>query len=234
MAGLSGASPANEGDGPPRIVALGDAALLVRFADRPDPVVTARAHRLARAVDASRPTMAGLGRPVPAHASVLVPFDPLSLEAGAVEAVLRDLLGREPAAAEPAADDQDPLEIAVRYGGPDGPDLDEVAAAHGLRPADVVERHAAARFRVLFLGFAPGFAYLGGLPPELATPRRAAPRERVPAGSVAVAGEHSAVYPRSMPGGWNLIGRTDAVLFDPRAEPPSPLVPGRIVRFVPR
>ena len=86
---------------------------------------------------------------------------------------------------------------------------------------------------MLFLGFAPGFAYLGGLPDRLVAPRRATPRERVPAGSVAIAGEHSGVYPRSMPGGWNLIGRTDAVLFDPDREPPSLLEPGAAVRFVP-
>ena len=85
---------------------------------------------------------------------------------------------------------------------------------------------------MLFLGFAPGFAYLGGLPGSW-SPRRATPRERVPAGSVAIAGEHSGVYPRSMPGGWNLIGRTDQELFDAGREPPSLLESGRLVRFVP-
>ena len=126
-----------------------------------------------------------------------------------------------------------PIEIPVRYGGEDGPDLEAVAAAHDLRPADVAELHAAAVHTVLFLGFAPGFAYLGGLPEQLVTPRRATPRERVPAGSVAIAGEHSGVYPRSMPGGWNLIGRTDQALFDAGREPPSLLAPGALVRFVP-
>jgi 5-oxoprolinase (ATP-hydrolysing) subunit B len=86
---------------------------------------------------------------------------------------------------------------------------------------------------VLFLGFAPGFAYLGGLPDAIATPRRPSPRERVPAGSVGIAGEQTGVYPLSMPGGWNLIGRTDAVLFDPLRADPALLKPGSAVRFVP-
>lgn len=218
---------------PARIEPIGDAALLVTLGDRPDPALTTRAHALARAIDAARVTSPGLGRPVPAHASVLVPFDPLLVEAAPLQAMLGGLVALGAEGPPPFVDD-DPLEIPVRYGGTDGPDLDEIAAAHGLRPGDVVALHAGASFRVLFLGFAPGFAYLGGLPPALVTPRRATPRERVPAGSVAIAGEHSGVYPRSMPGGWNLIGRTDVVLFDADADPPSPLRPGRVVRFVPR
>jgi KipI family sensor histidine kinase inhibitor len=233
VARLSGGPVAPRGAAP-RIEPLGDSALLVTFGDRPDPVLTDRAHALAAAINSRRSAIAGIGRPVPAHASVLVPFDPLELTADDVETALRDLLGRDGLPPADLEGDAPPLEIPVRYGGPDGVDLDELAAAHGLRPAEVVDLHADARFRVLFLGFAPGFAYLGGLPPELVTPRRATPRERVPAGSVAIAGEHGAVYPRSMPGGWNLIGRTDSVLFDPAAEPPTPLRPGRIVRFVPR
>ena len=217
----------------PRIEPLGDAALLVTLGPRPDPGLTARAHRLAAAVELAGAGHAAIGRPVPAHASVLVPFDPLALDSDELENLLRATLAREDAPPRPD-DDADPLEIPVAYGGADGPDLDELAAARGLRPSDVIERHAAARFRVLFLGFAPGFAYLGGLPPALATPRRPTPRERVPAGSVAIAGEHSAVYPLAMPGGWNLIGRTDTTLFDAQRDPPTPLRPGRIVRFVPR
>jgi KipI family sensor histidine kinase inhibitor len=126
-----------------------------------------------------------------------------------------------------------PVEIAARYGGPDGPDLELVAEAHRLSPASVIELHAGATYRVLFLGFAPGFAYLDGLPPELATPRRSTPRERVPAGSIGIAGRQTAVYPLSMPGGWNLIGRTDVTLFDASLERPARLAPGDTVRFVP-
>jgi KipI family sensor histidine kinase inhibitor len=211
---------------------MGDSALLVRLGTDADPDLTERAHRLADAIEAARTETPGLGWPVPAHASVLVPFDPLGATAADVRRVVDRLLA-EPTRPAAAASDEPAIEIPVRYGGSDGPDLESVAEAIGMSAADVVELHAGATFRVLFLGFAPGFAYLGGLPPDLRTARRSTPRERVPAGSVAIAGDHSAVYPLAMPGGWNLIGRTDACLFDPRADPPTPLAPGRIVRFVP-
>ena len=123
------------------------------------------------------------------------------------------------------------VRIPVVY---DGADLADVADLVGLTPEQVVARHAAARYRVAFGGFMPGFAYLTGLDPVLAVPRLAAPRTRVPAGAVAVAGEYSAVYPRATPGGWRLLGRTDAVMFDPtRDDRPALLVPGDEVRFVP-
>lgn len=124
-----------------------------------------------------------------------------------------------------------PVQIPVVY---DGEDLAEVAARTGLSIADVIERHSGAGFSVAFCGFAPGFAYLDGLPPELHLARRATPRTRVPAGSVAIAAGFSAVYPTASPGGWHLIGRTDAVLFDVHADPPARLTPGVPVRFVPR
>jgi KipI family sensor histidine kinase inhibitor len=224
------------GEALPRVDPFGDAAILVTLADRADPVLARRASETARAIEAARPWLPGVGQPVPAHASVLVPFDPLEIDLQDVQAavvrVLREVVaGRREGETEVTG--LSTIEIPVRYGGEDGPDLEAVAAAHDLRPADVAELHAAALHTVLFLGFAPGFAYLGGLPEQLVTPRRATPRERVPAGSVAIAGEHSGVYPRSMPGGWNLIGRTDQELFDAGREPPSLLVPGTVVRFVP-
>ncbi len=121
------------------------------------------------------------------------------------------------------------VEISVVY---DGPDLAHVAAATGLRRAEVVARHQGASYTVAFCGFAPGFAYLAGLPPELHLPRRTTPRTRVPAGSVAIASEYSAVYPRSSPGGWHLLGTTTASLFDAGRDPPALLAPGTSVRFV--
>ncbi|MEU0497264.1 5-oxoprolinase subunit PxpB [Mycobacterium sp. NPDC006124] len=113
----------------------------------------------------------------------------------------------------------------------DGEDLDEVARLSGLSPDQVVEAHTAATLRVAFGGFAPGFAYLVGGDERLHVPRRAEPRTRVPAGSVGLAGEFSGVYPRESPGGWQLIGRTDAVLWDVDRDPPALLVPGSWVRF---
>ncbi len=133
---------------------------------------------------------------------------------------------------EAAVDDVSPVEIHVRYGGSDGPDLAHVARAHGIRESDVVERHCAGDYVASFLGFAPGFAYLSGLDPALHTPRRSVPRTRVPAGSVAIGGELTGVYPSALPGGWNLIGRTERILFDPARDPAALLAPGDRVRFV--
>lgn len=123
--------------------------------------------------------------------------------------------------------------IPVVYGGEHGPDLEEVAAASGLSSDEYVRLHAASELRVLFCGFAPGFAYLGELPDELRVPRLATPRVRTPAGSVAVAGAMSGIYPAELPGGWRVVGRTPIVLFDPRREPPAYLAPGDSVRFEP-
>ena len=125
------------------------------------------------------------------------------------------------------------IAIEVTYGGSDGPDLDEVAARSGLTPAEVVEAHAGATYVVQLLGFAPGFAYLGGLPEALHLPRRAEPRERIPAGSVAIAGPRSAVYPGGTAGGWHLIGRTAERMWDIQRQPPNRLAVGDRVRFLP-
>ncbi|MCX4232198.1 5-oxoprolinase subunit PxpB [Streptomyces sp. NPDC020707] len=122
------------------------------------------------------------------------------------------------------------VEIAVRY---DGPDLADVAGLWGVSPDEVVRIHAAAEFRVAFCGFAPGFGYLTGLPARYGVPRRATPRTTVPAGSVGLAGPYTGVYPRSSPGGWQLIGTTDAVLWDHARVPAALLSPGTPVRFVP-
>lgn len=122
------------------------------------------------------------------------------------------------------------VEIPVHY---DGPDLADVATHCGLSTAEVVRRHAAADYIVYFIGFQPGFAYLGGLDPTLHTPRRTEPRTAVPAGSVGIGGAQTGIYPLATPGGWQLIGRSTLPLFDPRAEPPTLLAPGDRVRFVP-
>ncbi|CAG9182028.1 5-oxoprolinase subunit PxpB [Cupriavidus respiraculi] len=124
------------------------------------------------------------------------------------------------------------VEIPVRYGGEHGPDLADVAAHTGLSPREVVRRHSAGEYVVYFLGFQPGFAYMGGLEPALATPRRAEPRMAVPAGSVGIGGEQTGIYPATAPGGWQLIGHTDAALFVADRDPPSLFAPGDTVRFV--
>jgi KipI family sensor histidine kinase inhibitor len=139
-----------------------------------------------------------------------------------------ELTAAELPAAPPSA--RDVVELPVRY---DGPDLAEVAAHWGVPVREVARIHGDTEFRVAFCGFAPGFGYLTGLPPRYDVPRRATPRTAVPAGSVALAGPYTGVYPRSSPGGWQLIGTTDAVLWDHARVPAALLSPGTPVRFVP-
>lgn len=219
----------------PRIVPFGDAAILVTVdaADEHDAAHIRRIHRIAAAIrELGGPHV---DNPVPGATSVLVGYDPRALDpteaAASVSAALDAVAaGGEPPGARTAA----PLvELPTHYGGSDGPDLAEVAAAAGLSEQGVIELHASVEYVVAFLGFAPGFAYLSAVPPTIATPRRATPRERVPAGSVGIADRRTAVYPGGTPGGWQLVGRTDVTIWDARREPPALLAPGTRVRFIP-
>jgi KipI family sensor histidine kinase inhibitor len=165
----------------------------------------------------------GVGVPVPGARTLLVPFRPSAVSASALAAELRTRpLERRPAAAART------VEINVLY---DGADLTEAAELLGWSPEELVRRHTAASWTVGFVGFAPGFAYLTSDDPELVVPRRPSPRTRVPAGSVALAGPYSGVYPRESPGGWQLLGRTDAPVWDVTRERPALLLPGDEVRF---
>jgi KipI family sensor histidine kinase inhibitor len=166
---------------------------------------------------------------VPAARTVLVVADPG--RAGPQRLDLDQLAAELPGWELPPAADRTgaAVEVPVRY---DGPDLDEVCRRTGLSRDEVVTRHTGADYLVAFCGFAPGFAYLAGLPPELHVPRRDDPRTAVPAGSVGLAGEFTGVYPRSSPGGWQLIGRTGLELWNPDRDPPALLAPGTAVRFV--
>lgn len=210
-----------------RLLPLGEAALLVEgepVGERTNRAVIA----LARALDEAVPP--GALQSVPAVNSLLIPFDPLQLSAAVLEATIQRVL----AELGPAPDTPERVvEVAVRYGGEAGPDLLEVAAQVGMTPQAVVALHAAPIYRVLLVGFAPGFPYLGPLPAPLHLPRRSTPRTKVPAGSVAIAADMSGIYPAELPGGWHLIGQTQLALFDPEADPPSLLESGVGVRFVP-
>jgi KipI family sensor histidine kinase inhibitor len=160
---------------------------------------------------------------VPGHCTVLATWDeepPREELLALAESALRD---------DDAAPVAASVEIPVRY---DGPDLHAVARLTGISPEEVAARHTRAEYIVGFLGFAPGFAYLLGGDERLRVPRRAEPRELVPAGSIALAGPYSGVYPRESPGGWQLIGSTAMVLFDAARRPPALLSPGDHVRFV--
>ena len=196
---------------------FGDAALLVELEDL-DAVLA-----LAAAVRGERP--AGVLDVVPAARTVLLVTEP-GTALDPLAALVTSLSSTVPAG--PAAADTEPVEIAVVY---DGPDLAEVARLTGLDEEEVVAAHTGTPWRIAFGGFAPGFAYLTGGDARLAVPRRDEPRTTVPAGAVGLAGEYSGVYPRPSPGGWQLIGRTDAVLWDARRDPPALLAPGGTVRF---
>ncbi|HEY5801712.1 MAG TPA: 5-oxoprolinase subunit PxpB [Burkholderiaceae bacterium] len=149
------------------------------------------------------------------------------------EHVLARLRGLWPQT-EAAALERRRVEIPVYYGGDDGADLDDVARHCGMTASEVVAAHAGADYTVYFLGFQPGFAYLGGLPERLATPRRDTPRIQVPAGSVGIGGSQTGIYPQASPGGWQLIGRTPLALFDAGRREPALLAPGDLIRFVPQ
>lgn len=218
----------------PLLAPLGDRALRVDFGPRIDAELNARVHGLAARI--RRAELPGITDLVPAYASLAIHYQPEAWtgEGGSPCDALIDALApllRDQA--DPTAEPARTIEIPVRYGGEHGPDLEEVADRAGLSPADYAGRHAAGRYRVYMLGFTPGFAYLGGLDPLLAAPRRATPRTRVPAGSVGIAGEQTGIYPCDSPGGWQLIGRTDLVLFDPFRPEPCLLRPGDEVRFIP-
>jgi allophanate hydrolase subunit 1 len=195
--------------------AAGDRAVLIEVEDN---------HRALRLADAVRLTLGDrVEDVVPGHRTVLVTWP-----AGATDP--RPALGHLTGAPLPAGDgDRDEvIELEVRY---DGPDLAFVAAHAGVGIEEVVAIHTAAEYRAGFLGFAPGFAFLLGGDPRLIVPRRPEPRQAVGAGSVALAGPYSAIYPSDSPGGWQLIGTTEAVLFDLERDRPSLLVPGAKVRF---
>jgi inhibitor of KinA len=166
----------------------------------------------------------------PAYCSVLVQFDATKLTHAEVESLLLPYFGPNDAMTIPAPRLR---EIPVCYGGDFGPDLVELAALHDLSAQSVVKLHCSPIYTVYFLGFVPGFAYLGGLPDELTTARLNVPRKQVPAGSVAIGGNQTGVYPTATPGGWRLIGRTPLKLFEPDRAEMSLLSIGDQVRFVP-
>ena len=198
-----------------RLRSAGECGVLVELDD------LAGVHRLAAAVRTAR--LAGVVDVVPGYRTVLVTTsDPDALA---------DVRGALPALALPDVHSARGrlVEVPVVY---DGADLPEVCRLTGLTSEEVVARHTAVEYVVAFLGFTPGFPYLVGLDPALHVPRRATPRTAVPAGAVGLAGDQTGVYPIASPGGWQLIGRTDAVLFDPRRDPPALLAPGDRLRFV--
>ena len=216
----------------PQFEPLGECSLIVRWEQKIDQSLNACVHALARAIAAA--ALPGIEEIVPGYASLLLRFDPTYWGGQCAHAheALRSRIEPMLRQAYPALSGEI-LEIEVRYGGADGPDLVALADAHGLDPHEFVARHCAPTYQVAMLGFAPGFPYLLGLDVRLHSPRRSTPRVRVPAGSVAIGGAQTGIYPSELPGGWHLIGRTRIRLFDAARKPPCLLKPGDRVRFVP-
>lgn len=215
-----------------RFESLADDAWLIAFGPPAapvfDPRTNARVHALAARIRAAPPGW--LRDLVPAYATLAVFFDIATIDTDAV----RDWLRAQCLDDSGETDLHAPrvIEIPVRYGGDAGEDLDTAAAELGMTAEALISRHSAAVYTVAMIGFAPGFPYLSGLEPSLALPRLATPRTRVPAGSVAIGGAQTGIYPRESPGGWRLLGRTPLRLFDPQRASPSLLAPGDRVRFV--
>lgn len=211
---------------------LGDSALLLRFGAGIDVAVNAGVHRAAAALVAAR--LPGVATVAASYAALAMTLDLVSMErAGGVERLQQRIARVLESVGEDSREAPRCIEIPTRYGGADGPDLDELCERLDLNRTQLVDLHAGAEYRVAMVGFQPGFPYLLGLPERLHVPRRSSIRERVPAGSVAIAGAQAGIYPQESPGGWHLIGRTDVRLFDPDSRNPALLLPGDRVRFLP-
>lgn len=205
----------------------GDRALLIEWRGDIDEAAAA-VRALAEALSARIP--AGLDELVPGYVTLLLYYNPLVLP-------WDDLIGAVRGCAGVLAESEPPggqlIEVPVLYGGAVGPDLPGVAELLGLDPGEVIALHSRPEYRVQFLGFVPGFAYMGRLPEALRVPRLARPRQRVPAGSVGIAGEQTGVYPTETPGGWRIIGRTPIPVYDAFREPRALFRTGDRVRFRP-
>lgn len=211
-----------------RFQAASDQTLLVHLGDQINAATHERVMRLLRVLQ--REPIKWLRNIQPAYCSLLITFDAATVDHAEVQAKISEL---ETRAEKIPAGNVRLVEVPVCYGGEFGPDLDEVAAQRGLTAEKVVELHIAQTYHAYFLGFAPGFAYLGDLAEELATPRIETPRKQVPAGSVAIAGRQTAIYPLATPGGWRLIGRTPVEVFRKDREPMGLIGIGDQVKFRP-
>ena len=205
-----------------------DQSLLVYFGRQ----ITIAAHESVRTLLhlLQKQPIAGVRNLHPAYCSLLIKFDPLKTDFASLESSLKNYLGRLQSVHLP---EPRTVEIPVSYGGDFGPDLQEVSALHGLSASQAIELHTSVNYVVYFVGFVPGFAYLGELPRALATPRLSTPRLSVPAGSVAIAGTQTGVYPFTTPGGWRILGRTPVRIFRPDRSELSLLALGDRVRFAP-
>ncbi len=209
----------------PRFAACGDRALAVEFSDRVDETVNETVLALARALEDGPPD--GLDEIVPTYRSLLVFYDPVRTGHGELAEAIRTRLDSLPRIERAGGE----VSIPVHYGGEACLDLEEMAASKGMDREEVIAQHLSGDYRVYMIGFAPGFAYLGGLPDALHTPRKPAPRQRVPEGAVGIGGAQACVNSVASPSAWHFIGQTPLKLFDPHRERPFLLSAGDRVRF---
>jgi inhibitor of KinA len=210
-----------------RFLSAGDRALVVEFGDRVDRDLSNEVLRLDTSLRSS--ALPGVVETVPTFRSLMVHYDPLVTSRAELKNAIVGRLDRQ---AKPCGS-ATLWRVPVCYEGEYAPDLVEVARLTGLTPGDVAALHSGVRYHVYMLGFLPGFPYMGDLPPQLALPRRADPRVRVPAGSVSIATNLTAIYPYESPGGWHLIGTTPIRFFNPARPRPAILAPGDIVQIEP-
>jgi inhibitor of KinA len=203
----------------------GDTALSVELGETIDIDINRRVHRLHGQL--KKRNVAGLLGMNPTYRALFIEYDSRLISCERVMLLVEEAIG----APIPPEEESEIVEIPVCYGGEYGPDLEEVAALHNLSSQEVMALHSASLYHVYMIGFTPGFPYLGGLDPRLATPRKKTPRERVPAGSVGIADRQSGIYPIESPGGWQIIGRTPLRLFDLNRSPVFLVRAGQAVRF---
>jgi inhibitor of KinA len=211
----------------PQIAPLGDSSVLIQFGSDIDISINQRVHALAGLLVDS--PFEGMTETVPAYATLLVQYDPLTVSFTQVRDFLREKLSQAEAA---AARNPKRVEVPVRYGGEFGVDLEAVARHLHLKVEEVVRLHSEKIYTVYMMGFTPGFPYMGKLDDALVMPRLETPRTRVPAGTVAIAGSQTGIYPIASPGGWQLIGWTPLQLFDPNPDTPFLFTPGDEVKFI--
>ncbi len=207
---------------------VGGCGVLANFGDVVSETANAKVMALAEQLNLRR--IPGMGETVPSFASLLVFYDPLQTDYETMAAAVRAAAA---VPGEAAAKPGRTVEIPVCYGGAYGEDLPFIAQHAGLSPEEVIALHSGRVYRIFMLGFLPGFPYLGGLDERLFTPRLAAPRTKIPAGSVGIGGQQTGIYPMASPGGWQLLGRTPLRLFSPEASGRLPYRAGDSIRFVP-
>ncbi len=205
---------------------LGDSAILIQLGDAIDPALNARVHALSTLLQ----TSPAIIETVPAYCTILVHYDPLATTYNQIKNLIEEKISLlDDSTHRPSRR----LEIPVLYGNASGLDFEAVATTLALSPSELIRLHSEREYTVYMMGFTPGFPYLGILNEKLTLPRMSTPRTRVPAGSVAIAGSQTGIYPVDSPGGWHIIGHTPLKLFDPTSENPFLFSPGDTVKFIP-